>query len=287
MNTLILILAFISISSVVYLVFSGEGRPSLELEKEVEAPLFTEEKNDFRKFLNSLGPVVKKMRMPKFIIEGLARKLLMAGAPFSLIEFLGLKLLSVWFFPIVVAIISGVTPWVFAASIAAGYLMPDIWLNQRVQRRHRDIAKELPNIIDLLILCVGAGMDFMISVNRVARDYKKCPLTQELAQVWRENQMGLPRKDALKNFAWRVNMPEISSFVRTLIQADKMGAPIGDALKVQAEDLRIRRFQQGEAAALKAPVKLLIPLMVFILPVVFIIVAGPVLLQFMRGGFGF
>ena len=97
--------------------------------------------------------------------------------------------------------------------------------------------------------------------------------------------MGKTRREALKNFAWRVDMPEVHSFVRTLVQADRMGSPMAQAMNMQAEEIRVRRFQNGEAMALKAPIKLLLPLFVFILPVVLIIIGGPIMLQFTRGSF--
>jgi len=169
----------------------------------------------------------------------------------------------------------------------AGFILPGMWLKQKVKKRQNQIAKELPSVIDLLNLCVGSGIDFMLAVQRVIRDYKPCFLRDELSALWRENSMGTPRKEALRNLSWRVNLPEMSSFVSTLIQADKMGTPISDALEIQAEQMRIKRFQRGEESALKAPIKLLIPLIFFILPVVAIIVAAPILLQFLKGGMKF
>ena len=147
--------------------------------------------------------------------------------------------------------------------------------------------RDLPNLIDLLSICVSGGLDFMLAVSRVIRDMKVCDLTRELAEAQREIQMGATRRDALKNLAWRVDMAEVYSFVRTLIQADRMGTSIGDALKLQSEEIRMKRFHRGEAMALKAPIKLLFPLFMFILPVVLIIVAGPILLTFIRGNINF
>jgi len=171
--------------------------------------------------------------------------------------------------------------------IALGYFLPDIWLNNRIKKRQNAIRKELPNIIDLLNLCVSGGMDFMLAVSRVVRDLRPSDLTAELKEVSRQTQMGKTRKEALKNFALRIDSAEVHSFVRTLIQADRMGTPMAEALKLQSEELRVRRFQRGEAMALKAPIKLLIPLFLFILPVVLILVAGPILLEFTRTGIGF
>jgi tight adherence protein C len=172
-----------------------------------------------------------------------------------------------------------------------GLAVPILWLRSTIRKRQFNMRRDLPNLIDLLNICVSGGLDFMLAVTRVNRDMKPCDLTMELSEVQRETQMGLTRKEALKNFAWRIDMPEVYSFVRTLVQADRMGTSIGEALKIQADELRVRRFQRGEAMALKAPVKLLFPLFAFILPVVLIIVAAPILLQFVGSsgqvGFGF
>ena len=131
-------------------------------------------------------------------------------------------------------------------------------------------------MIDLLNLCVDSGLDFMLAVHRVIRDFKKCSLTDELSEVGRETRMGASRRDALHHLTRRVNLLELSSFVRTLLQADRMGSPMGEALKIQAEEIRMRRYLQGEETALKAPIKLLFPLFMFILPAVLVIVAGPI-----------
>jgi tight adherence protein C len=202
----------------------------------------------------------------------------------TVLEFISFKLLSALLGFVVGLIVFSSNPMFIFITIFMGFFYPDMWLRKKIARRHKSIIMDLPNVIDLLHLCVNAGLDFMLAVNRVMRDYKSCPLRDELAEVWRESQIGRSRKQALQNLVWRVNLADITSFVRTLIQTDKMGAPMGEALEIQAEELRVRRFQRGESMAFKAPVKLLFPLLVFILPVVLVIVGGPVILQFMRGG---
>jgi tight adherence protein C len=214
-------------------------------------------------------------------------RLVMAGSPLNIIEFSIMKILTMILFAILAGIITGRNDKLIIfiiLGLAAGFILPEFWLGLKIKRRHREIRHDLPLVIDLLNLCVGAGLDFMLAVNRVMRDFKKCPLLDELAEVWRETKMGASRREALQHLARRVNLLELSSFVRTLLQADRMGSPMGEALKIQAEEIRQRRYLQGEEAALKAPIKLLFPLFVFILPVVLVIVAGPILIQFMRGG---
>ncbi|MDD4900338.1 MAG: type II secretion system F family protein [Candidatus Omnitrophica bacterium] len=220
----------------------------------------------------------------------LRHKLVKAGSPCGILEFFAFVALAVLMIPIVVLIIVGdrfSVIGVICCGAGLGLVIPIIWLNKKINKRQFQMKRDLPNVIDLLNICVSGGLDFMLAVNRVVRDLKPCDLTRELAEVYRETQMGATRREALKNLAWRVDMAEMHSFVRTLIQADRMGTSIGDALKLQSEEIKIKRFQRGEAMALKAPIKLLFPLFVFIMPVVLIIVAGPIMLTFLRGNMNF
>jgi tight adherence protein C len=228
----------------------------------------------------------KRIPLP---LGGLKRKLIRAGSPMGVLEFLAFKALSLLSVASLSVMFLGDKfskdiQILLAVALFVGYMIPEFWLNGKIKKRLHNIRRDLPNIIDLLNLCVSGGMDFMLAVNRVVRDIKPCDLTRELGEVYRETQIGKTRREALKNFAWRVDMPEVHSFVRTLVQADRMGTPMAEAMNLQAEEMRVRRFQFGESMALKAPIKLLFPLFAFILPVVMIIVGGPIILQFVRGG---
>lgn len=223
---------------------------------------------------------------------GLRRRLIRAGSPMGVIEFLFLKLLCLITLPVIAFIFLGpkFSPEIlFIGSLLIGFLLPELWLKRQIKIRQHNMRKELPNIIDLLNLCVGGGMDFMLAVSRVVKELRTSDLTRELSEVYRQTQMGKTRREALKDLAWRIDMPEMHSFVRTLVQADRMGSPLSEALKLQAEEIRTRRFHRGEAMALKAPIKLLFPLFAFILPVVLVIVGGPIILDFVRNkmNFGF
>jgi tight adherence protein C len=229
------------------------------------------------------GSFVKRAGLP---LENLKKKLASAGNPIHVNIFLTLKFMLAAGLPVATFIILRPQPaTLLVIPFLFGFILPDLWLNAQVKKRHTAILRDLPHVIDLLNICVGAGLDFMVAVGRVIQEFKPCVLIDELKILMQEIQMGSARKDALKNLARRVNSPEVISFARTLIQADRMGTPIGEALKMQAEEIRLRRFQRGEEMGLKAPVKLLFPLLFFILPVVLIIVAGPILIQFTRGGF--
>jgi len=140
-------------------------------------------------------------------------------------------------------------------------------------------------VLNLISLCVGAGLDLILSLNWIIeRSPVSSPLLDEFAVVLHEINVGQPRRQALRNMAKRLDIPEISSFVRIVVQAEKMGTPIGEALAMYAEEVREMRFERAERQALKAPIKMLFPLVFFILPVVGIIVGGPILIRFMKTG---
>lgn len=163
---------------------------------------------------------------------------------------------------------------------------PDSWLKYAVKRRHRQIERALPFVLDLLTLSVESGLDFMSGVKRIIDTREIDALGEELIRVMREIQVGRTRKEALQNFSTRINHADVRSVSSALIQADELGSGIAQALRVQSEQMRVRRFQRAEKLGGEAPVKLLLPLVVFIFPGVFCVLLGPVLYQmWIRGGF--
>jgi len=136
--------------------------------------------------------------------------------------------------------------------------------------------------VDLLSLCVGAGGDFMGALNRIVREFRPCPVREELGILLQEVRVGKRRRDALRAFAVRLKCPEASTFARTLIQVDRMGTGLAEALTILSEDMRLQRYHWAERFAQQAPLKMLIPL-IFSLGAAMIIVAGPIMIQFFRG----
>ena len=261
----------------------AEGQPRAE----PEGIYVNRSQRSFLPLTRQFKPWERRIPLP---LEGMKKKLVKAGSPMGAMEFLAFKVLSLAGAPILGLTFLGAQlpkETILISSLLIGFFLPELWLRNKIKARQLRIRRDLPSIIDLLNLCVGGGLDFMLAVNRVVRDLKPCDLTRELAEVYRETQIGKTRREALKNFASRVDLPEAHSFVRTLVQADRMGTPLAEALSMQAEEMRTRRFQNGESMALKAPIKLLFPLFAFILPVVLIIVAAPILLEFLRGGINF
>ncbi len=171
--------------------------------------------------------------------------------------------------------------WV-AIAVIMGYILPEFWLKGRIKNVKGVMVKELPDAIDLLGLCVNAGLDFMLSLKWVVEKSAPSFMIDELNTVLQEINVGKTRRDAIKDLAARYELPDLSTFSRTLIQADKMGTSVTEALNILSEDMRISRYRRGEQMALKAPMKMLVPLLLFIFPVVGVLVAGPILIDFME-----
>lgn len=208
------------------------------------------------------------------------KKLTAAGNPFGWDpdEFLAIKELS--------AIGLFLAFWLASKSfllslmlLIIGFFLPDLWLNERIIRRKRNIVKELPYFIDMLTLSVEAGLDFGAAMNKIIQKSPSTSLIEELKQVQEEIRVGSTREDALRNLARRIDVQEITSFTSVLIQTDNMGSPLGTILRTQSEQMYLTRFLRAEKIAHEAPVKILFPLIVFIFPVIFIVLFGPVILQ--------
>ena len=167
-------------------------------------------------------------------------------------------------------------------AVAMGYFLPELWLKQHISKVKDAIVRDLPDTVDLLGLCVNAGLDFMMALKYVVEKSKATVIVDELRNMIQEINVGKPRRDALRDMSRKYELADLSTFSRTLIQADRMGTSVTDALNILSEDMREARFRRGEAMAMKAPLKMLVPLLFCIFPVVAILVAGPVFLDFFQ-----
>lgn len=172
-----------------------------------------------------------------------------------------------------------------AIKLMLGWIFPDLWLYRSIKARHLSIMKSLPFVLDILTLSVEAGMDFISALQRNCKSRRMDPLNEELLRMTKEIQIGVTRKDALKNMAERVKEQNLKAVANSLIQSDELGVSIGTILRIQSEQLHSRRFDRAENLAAQAPVKMLGPLLLCIFPAVFIILLGPLLLQAMKGAF--
>jgi tight adherence protein C len=199
-------------------------------------------------------------------------------------EFLSAKEYLAILFPLILYLFNVTNKWWLATAAMFGLMLPDWVLNSKVKKRKYAIVRILPETIDLLGLCVGAGLDFMAAVRWIVDKVASNPMIEELTLVLKEINVGKPRVEALRAMSKRVDIPDVTSFVRILVQADRMGTPVEETFRILSEDTRMRRFHRGERQAMKAPLKMLIPLIFCILPVILIIVAGPILIRFIREG---
>jgi tight adherence protein C len=204
-------------------------------------------------------------------------------------EFIGLKILWGIVFPIFLAIINfSLTlgyPWpVFVIAIPFGWMIPDMHANKQKSLRYNAIVVDLPFFVDLLALSSQAGSDFMSALQKISDAAESSLLAKEFDKVIRDTRLGSTREQALKSMAHRLDIPEVTSFVNVLTDADSTGASIGEVLKEQSEQMRLERFVRAEKAGARASQAILIPMMIFIIPAVFIMVFAPVGLQFIYGG---
>lgn len=190
---------------------------------------------------------------------------------------------AILLFVVSLAIYGKFNPFIII-PILIGYTIPDFYLKMKINKRKAQIIRVMPETIDLLGLCIEAGLDFTNAVKWVIDKTPPTPLVEELVFVLEEIKWGKPRIQALKDMSRRLDIPEVTSFVQTIIQAERMGTPVAEAFTILSEDSRMQRFHRGERIALQAPIKILFPLIFFIMPVIGIVIGGPILLQFMHGG---
>jgi tight adherence protein C len=163
--------------------------------------------------------------------------------------------------------------FVVLASLA-GYMAPNLYLYQQAYDRAAVMQRALPDAIDLLTISVESGLGFDAAIAQVARNTEG-PLSEEFARMLKEMQIGRGRSDALRSMADRTNLPDLRGFVSAMVQADAFGIPVGQVLRVQSSEIRVKKRQWAEEQAQKVPVKILVPLIFCILPCLFIAVLGP------------
>ncbi len=174
-----------------------------------------------------------------------------------------------------------------ATSLAFALLggcCPLFWLRDQVKKRLLRISRALPYHLDLLTLAVEAGLDFTGALGKVVERGRVGPLRDELQLVLKQLRVGKTREEALREMIARVDLPQLTQFVRVLIQADKMGTSLGKVLRIQSGQMRLERTQRAEKLANQAPVKMLAPLVGCIFPTVFMILFGPIVFALMFGG---
>lgn len=278
---------YLFLLAAVGLIFAGLFMPKRELSSHTKLPeeaSLAVKKIRTRSFLSSIFPFSQKA-LEKFKLDiKIKNKLDASHLRLSPSEFFNLKLLLMIL--LVILVIFGLgkfEPLALLAALASGYFIPELYVKRKLAQRKYKIVRMLPETVDLLGLCIEAGLDFTLAMRWVIEKSTPSPIIEELSFILEEIKWGKPRSRALKDMAKRLNIPEISSFVQTLVQAERMGTPVAEAFAILSEDSRLQRFHRGERFAMQAPMKILIPLIFCILPVIGIVIAGPILLQFMQG----
>lgn len=231
----------------------------------------------FRALLNTLGRFGFKQNQ-----ERLRTNLQLAGNPGNISPnmFIGLRTaLAIVLMMLIGLLVIGRMPFIYAligALIAAaiGYILPGIWLDRKIKERKKNILKALPDALDLLCISVEAGLAFDLALQRVAQKWDN-ELSREFQRVLQDIRLGRTRREALRDLAARTGVDDVQTFVSAVIQADQLGVSMSKILRIQSDQLRVRRRQRAEEAAQKAPVKMLIPMVFLIFPALFVVILGP------------
>jgi tight adherence protein C len=267
--------------------YGARAVPESLRELELQAP-FSE--RALKPLLRSISQVVARFT-PARTIESTRHNLELAGRPnnWTVADFLGVRGLS--------AIIAGGLPFLFllisrapvgrlllftAGFLILGFILPSIWLGRKIRERQTDILKSLPDALDMMTIAIEAGLGFDSAMQKVCDKWDN-ELTKTFRRALSEMRVGRTRREALRDMASRVGLEELTSFVAAVLQADQLGVSMAKVMRIQSEQMRIRRRQRAEEAAQKAPIKMLIPMAFLIFPSLFIILLGPAVPVFMEG----
>ena len=227
--------------------------------------------------------------LPRSMLKGVERSLVIAGEPMTMTGFLTMVLVATaasGFFGVLIISVAGggfgTTQLGMVGVITLiGFMMPFYLIRSRAKQRQTAIIRSLADAFDLITTCVEAGLGLDAALARVAEKVEG-PFAQELTRSLRDVALGRARRDALKELGERTGVPDLLQFTNAVIQAEAMGSSVGTVLRVQSDQLRVKRRQRAEEQAYKAPVKMLFPLVLCIFPTLFIVILGPAIITIMN-----
>ena len=285
----ILIGSFVTCSLLAtYLTIEQLGKSVPNMDREFMDPL--------PRFLRFIWPLVELIayyicsRLPYRYLKVVERKLLQNGVNYIMIaeEFIALRILSaILFFVVGFMTITLIDRWHSLLGLLLpllGFFYPSIWVRDIRKRQVDEILRTLPAYLDFITMGLQAGLNFSAAIELARKKGPLSPLRIEFGIVLRDLRSGIPRTKAFRRMAERLDLPEVSSFINAIIQAEKMGSSMTKVLKIQAEQRRVERFQRAEKKAMEAPVKLVMPLVVFIFPTTFIVLAFPIAMKIINQG---
>ncbi len=265
----------------------GFKRGASDVEVKVESPEFGS---------RVIGPLLHGAAsgfgslLPRSLMKGVQQQLIYAGEPMNMQGFMTMVLISTvasTALAAMIVVVSGASVSTMTLGLAGavaliGFYLPFYLVKSRSRARQNAIIKSLPDSFDLITTCVEAGLGLDAALARVAEKVKG-PFADELSRALRDIALGKSRREALKEVGDRTGVPDLIQFTNAVIQAEAMGSSVGTVLRVQADQLRVKRRQRAEQAAYKAPVKMLFPLVLFIFPTLFIVILGPAIITIMNG----
>jgi len=304
-QTLVIILVAVLVAAVGFLVFAiitGRRTAPATLEQRlaeyIDAPVSLEKLEMDQPFSERvLKPLLQRFAgvgaamTPAKSVERLRRNLAIAGNPNGLqpADFMGLRIVAMLLLGGIVTFLCIISKQSIVLTLAAGvifaligYMLPIYWLGGKMRKRRKAIFRALPDAIDLLTISVEAGLGFDQALQRVTEKWDN-DLCREFKRVLSETRVGKPKREALREMAYRCDVQELNIFVASIIQAEQLGVSIGKVLSIQADQMRIRRRQIAEEMAHKAPIKMLFPMVFLIFPSIYIVILGPIIPTLMGG----
>ncbi|HLZ21560.1 MAG TPA: type II secretion system F family protein [Ktedonobacterales bacterium] len=254
-------------------------RPRTLEEIEMQAPFM---ERFIKPLAGQISKVVSRIT-PAGALENTQHKLMYGGfaGRMQVSDFMGIKGLCTVLgaglaigLSLLAAMSSIVTFLIIVVFGALGYLLPDLWLRGQISKRRDQVARALPDAIDLLTISVEAGLGFDLALARVVSKSDNA-LTREFGRVIQEMRIGVSRRDALRALVERTGVDDLSTFISAIIQAEQLGASVANVLRIQAAEMRTRRRQRAERLAHEAPIKMLFPMAFLIFPPIFVVVLGP------------
>ena len=229
-------------------------------------------------------------RTPPKTVEDIRRKLVLAGNPnnMDVRDFLGIK-------GLMAVVLAGLFLTLFLRTGALfnalllggifgilGFYAPDFWLGTRISARKKEISRSLPDALDLLTVCVDAGLGFDSALLKVTQKWDNA-LSREFSRVLTEMRMGKSRRDALRGMVERTDVADVNTFISAIIQSDQLGVSISKVLRIQSDQMRVKRRQRAEELAHQAAIKMIFPMVFLMFPSIYVIVLGPAIPQILRG----
>ncbi len=239
----------------------------------------------------SLGNFAVKFT-PQNALQSIAQKIERAGMPStmepSIILVIQIGLMAILGGMLFLVLQFGPTQWPFGRVLLIslvggffGFYMPQMWLTSKINRRQKEVRKALPDALDLLTICVEAGLGFDAAIAQVCAKWNS-ELTMAFQRVLQEIQLGKMRRDALRDMADRIGLSELTSFVAAVIQSEQLGVSLANVLHVQADQMRIKRRQFAEEEARKAPIKMIIPMALLIFPALIVVLLTPTAIRLVQ-----